>query len=72
VLTGKLPEGALSMAEAEGGPGQLLGSIGKEVHGDFGTGWVISTKVGTALFTEDGRVAIGAVPQQVLTEALTK
>jgi outer membrane lipoprotein-sorting protein len=74
VLTGKLPAEALNMP---GGDGQntameFLSRIGKEVHGDFGTGWVISTKVGTALITEDGRVALGAVPQQVLTQALTK
>jgi outer membrane lipoprotein-sorting protein len=72
VLTGKLPAEAVAMATGEEGPGQLLGRIGKEVHGDFGTGWVISAKVGTALITEDGRIAIGAVPQQVLTEALSK
>ncbi|HEY7595430.1 MAG TPA: outer membrane lipoprotein carrier protein LolA [Actinophytocola sp.] len=74
VLTGKLPKDALTMP---GGSGEetavtFLSRIGKEVHGDFGTGWAISSKVGTALITEDGRVAIGAVPEQVLTEALGK
>ena len=38
--------------------------------GDFGTGYVISTNVGTALITEDGKVAVGAVPEQVVTEAI--
>ncbi|MGH3761149.1 LolA family protein [Actinophytocola sp.] len=74
VLTGTLPEEALSMPGGEGERGvmDMLGSFGKEVQGDFGTGWVISSKVGTALITEDGRVAIGAVPEQVLTQALGK
>ncbi|MPZ79461.1 MAG: outer membrane lipoprotein carrier protein LolA [Actinophytocola sp.] len=74
VLTGKLPEGALAMSggSGNGDATALLSRFAKQVHGDFGTGWVISAKVGTALITEDGRVAIGAVPQQVLTEALGK
>lgn len=74
VLTGKLPEDALRMpgGNGEGDALDLLSRFGKEVHGDFGTGWVISTKVGTALLTEDGRVALGAVPEQVLKEALSK
>lgn len=74
VVTGTLPEGALPMAGAASGEDAtaLLSRFAKEVHGDFGTGWVVSTKVGTALITEDGRIAIGAVPQQVLTEALGK
>jgi len=74
VLTGTLPDGALTMPGGGGEEGafELLSRFGKEVHGEVGTGWVISGKVGTALITEDGRVAIGAVPQQVLTEALGK
>jgi len=31
---------------------------------------VITTHVGTALITEDGKVAIGAVPEQVVIEAI--
>lgn len=74
VLTGKLPKDALSMPGDNGqNTGmEFLSRIGKEVHGDFGTGWVITSKVGTALITEDGRVALGAVPEQVLTQALAK
>jgi outer membrane lipoprotein-sorting protein len=74
VLTGNLPDGVLELPGGDNGDDAmaLLRGFGKEVHGDFGTGWVISAKVGTALITEDGRVAIGAVPQQVLTEALGK
>jgi outer membrane lipoprotein-sorting protein len=80
VLTGTLPEGALTMSADHGGednglgaggqnPLDLLGSLGKQVSGDFGTGYVIETKVGTALITEDGKVAVGAVPEQVVIEA---
>jgi outer membrane lipoprotein-sorting protein len=74
VLVGTLPKNALSMGgeNGEGGPAELLRHLGKEVHGDFGTGWVLSAKVGTALITENGKIAIGAVPQQVLTEAIGK
>jgi hypothetical protein len=74
VLTGKLPDGALTMPSPDGQSDglEMLRRFATEVHGDFGTGWVVSAKVGTALITEDGRVAIGAVPQQVLTEALAK
>lgn len=75
VATGKVPGDALAAAESMSGesgqdPFALLGTFGKEVHGDFGTGYVISTSVGTALITEDGKVAIGAVPEQVVTEAI--
>ncbi|WP_199432495.1 LolA family protein [Qaidamihabitans albus] len=48
----------------------LLGQIGKPVTGSFGSGHVISTNVGNALVTDDGRVAFGAVPEQVLIQTL--
>ncbi|HEX2134262.1 MAG TPA: outer membrane lipoprotein carrier protein LolA [Actinophytocola sp.] len=51
-------------------PLDLLGTLGKQVSGDFGTGYVISANVGTALITEDGKIAIGAVPEQVVIEAV--
>jgi len=75
VATGKVPAEALKSAEGMAGESDqnlfaLLGTIGKQVHGDFGTGYVISTHVGTALITEDGKVAVGAVPQQVVIEAV--
>ncbi|MFC5287246.1 outer membrane lipoprotein carrier protein LolA [Actinokineospora guangxiensis] len=76
VLVGKVPGEALS-TPIPGGAGRgentatgLLQQIGQEVTGPFGTGYAITTKVGTALVTTDGRVAVGAVPQQVLAEAL--
>ncbi|RCW42763.1 outer membrane lipoprotein-sorting protein [Halopolyspora algeriensis] len=43
---------------------------GQRVSGPWGEGWFISTGAGSALLTSDGRLAAGAVPQPVLTEAL--
>jgi outer membrane lipoprotein-sorting protein len=75
VVTGKVPAEALSAAEDASGPsGQnmfgLLETVGKKVTGSYGTGYVITTNVGTALITEDGKVAVGAVPEQVVVEAI--
>ncbi|MQA10480.1 MAG: outer membrane lipoprotein carrier protein LolA [Pseudonocardiaceae bacterium] len=53
-------------------PRAMLDRLGKKVSGPFGTGWVVSANVGNVLITEDGRLAAGAVPEQVLTEALGK
>ncbi|MFL6141069.1 MAG: LolA family protein [Labedaea sp.] len=79
VLVGKLPAGALPGASAPGGTAGkngrpdvtgLLRTFAKQVSGSFGTGWVVTTKVGSLLLTEDGRAAIGAVPEQVLVDAI--
>lgn len=51
-------------------PQQLLKQYTKPAHGKFGKGHVLSTPVGTALLTDDGRYAAGLVPQQVLEHAL--
>ncbi|HEU5472086.1 MAG TPA: outer membrane lipoprotein carrier protein LolA [Actinophytocola sp.] len=79
VLIGKVPTELLSAAAgAAGGPGQrpdmggLVRQFAKPVTGSFGSGWVVTTKVGAALVTQDGRVAVGAVPEQVLIDALGK
>ena len=75
VLVGKVPADALSvpMSDEQGesfDPTTLLSRFGTQVTGEFGTGYAITSKVGTVLVTTDGRVALGAVPQQVLAEAL--
>lgn len=76
VATGKLPADALAAAEDMSGQGggrnlfTLLGTIGKQVPVGSGTGYVISASVGTAIITEDGRIAIGAVPEQVVIDAV--
>ncbi|OLF07191.1 hypothetical protein BLA60_28735 [Actinophytocola xinjiangensis] len=72
LLTSQLPTGPRGEAGPGGNPLDLLGTIGKEVSGDFGTGYVIKAKVGTALITEDGKVALGFVPEEVVTEAVNQ
>ena len=49
-----------------------LSSIGNPVSGAWGSGRLITTAVGSAIITDDGRVAAGAVPEQVLTDALAQ
>jgi outer membrane lipoprotein-sorting protein len=49
-----------------------LDKIGTPVHGAWGSGRLVTSAVGSVLVTDDGRVAAGAVPEQVLTEALGK
>jgi outer membrane lipoprotein-sorting protein len=74
VITGTIPANALTPQQTKGSgnvdPKALLGQFGTRVTGPFGSGYVISTKVGTALITDDGRFAAGAVPQQSLIDAL--
>jgi hypothetical protein len=48
----------------------LLARLGTPVSGAWGSGTMITTKVGTAVITDDGRFAAGAVPEQVLFEGL--
>jgi outer membrane lipoprotein-sorting protein len=59
-------------AGAEGRPTVDLAALGTPVSGPWGRGTLISTAVASAIVTDDGRVAAGAVPEQVLTEALAK
>jgi hypothetical protein len=66
VLLGTVPE----QARSELGP--RLNNIATPVSGPWGSGRLISTAVATAIITDDGRVAAGAVPEQVLTEALAR
>ncbi|MFC6094821.1 LolA family protein [Saccharothrix lopnurensis] len=48
----------------------LLRQLGKQVSGPWGSGTLITARVGGVLIADDGRVAVGAVPEQVLTEAI--
>ncbi|GAB3566852.1 sigma-E factor regulatory protein RseB domain-containing protein [Amycolatopsis endophytica] len=74
VVTGTFPAESLQPQQDGRGesvdPQALLAQFGKPVSGAFGTGYVITTKVVTALVTDDGRFAAGAVPEQVLIDAL--
>jgi outer membrane lipoprotein-sorting protein len=72
LLAGKQPSGK-QPADVQGkgiDPKALLARLGKPVSGAWGSGTMITTKVGTAVITDDGRFAAGAVPEQVLFEAL--
>jgi outer membrane lipoprotein-sorting protein len=79
VVVAKMPKDALAnlRQQDQGGsdgsqvdvPG-LLKQVGKPVSGAWGSGTLITTKVGGALIADDGRVAAGAVPEQVLVEAI--
>ncbi len=58
-------------ADARGqSPAALLKQVGKQVSGEWGQGVLVSTAVANALITDDGRVAVGAVPEQVLVETI--
>jgi outer membrane lipoprotein-sorting protein len=48
-----------------------LSTLGTPVNGPWGSGRLITTTVGGAIITDDGRVAAGAVPEQVLSSALS-
>ncbi|MFD7502612.1 outer membrane lipoprotein carrier protein LolA [Streptomyces sp. NPDC059850] len=68
-VTGETPS-------APGGDGgaasDLLGSFGKKVKGDFGSGTVFSTRLVNALMTDDGKVFVGAVDKDALVAAANK
>lgn len=53
-------------------PGMLLEQIGSPVRGEWGEGTMITSAVVSAIITTDGRIAAGAVPEQVLVEALSR
>jgi outer membrane lipoprotein-sorting protein len=74
VVTGAFSADQLAPHQGKQGrgadPQALLRQFGKQVSGPFGTGYVITTKVGSALITDDGRFAAGAVTEQTLVDAL--
>jgi len=52
--------------------GKDLAGLGTPTSGSWGSGRLIKTAVATAIVTDDGRLAAGAVPEQVLSETLSK
>jgi len=56
---------------ADRGGADLLQRISSPISGPWGKGRLVSTPIGNAVITTDGRMATGAVPAQVLTEALS-
>lgn len=69
VVVAPLPT-RLDAPEGEPDPLALLRRAGTRVSGPWGSGWLVSTRVFSAILTSDGRIAAGAVPEQVLAEAL--
>jgi outer membrane lipoprotein-sorting protein len=65
VVEFKAPAGAPELAAA-GGSDSPLGSLGKKVSGDFGSGTFINTRLVNALITDTGTVYVGAVDQDTL------
>ncbi|MGH3983884.1 MAG: LolA family protein [Pseudonocardiaceae bacterium] len=73
VVLGQLPSARPDVAsDAQRDPLAVFQRIGRPVSGPWGNGWVVQTAVATVLVTSDRRVAAGAVPQQVLDEALAR
>jgi len=54
---------------APGGAKSALSDFGKAVHGDFGSGTLVSTRLVNALITDKGTVYVGAVSQDALVKA---
>ena len=71
VVIGEMPADAPE-GSVEGGQdlAGMLEQIGEPVSGDFGSGSYVQIAAGGAIITQDGLIAAGAVPQQVLVDAL--
>jgi outer membrane lipoprotein-sorting protein len=73
VVLGQLPAaGPDAESDVQRDPLAVVQQVGRPTSGPWGNGWVVQTAVATVLVTSDGRVAAGAVPQQVLDEALAR
>lgn len=70
VMVSRLPQQPAGQQGQHPDPRKLAEQTGKKVSGPWGQGWIIGTKAGSALVTSDGRLAAGAVPEQVLTSAI--
>lgn len=68
VVVGRTPDGLVGPPGAMGLPAEL----GTPVRGEWGSGVLIRTAVASVITTDDDRTAAGAVPPQVLTEALSR
>jgi outer membrane lipoprotein-sorting protein len=68
VLVTRMPKGAL---KGSGSIAQVLGALPK-VSGSWGSGRVLRGTLFSAVLTDDGRVAVGAVSPQRLFAALSK
>lgn len=57
---------------AESGPLNQMLANARTVQGSWGTGKILTSRMVSALFTDDGRVLIGLVPPSVLESAVAK
>jgi outer membrane lipoprotein-sorting protein len=71
VVVAKAPARESAGAEDRRAGAPDLSTLGTPVSGPWGSGRLITTTVGGAIITDDGRVAAGAVPEQVLSSALS-
>lgn len=74
IKNGAVMNGPMKGAPRNGGAGaqslpSLLGSLGHQVHGAFGSGTVISTRLVNVLITDKGTVFAGAVTESGLIRA---
>ncbi|AOS61710.1 LolA family protein [Actinoalloteichus hymeniacidonis] len=65
-----LPEEGAVTGETDSISAELINEISEPIEGEWGSGRLVSTAVVNAIITDDGRIAAGAVPAQVLTDAL--
>jgi outer membrane lipoprotein-sorting protein len=71
VVVAKAPAREAAGAQDRRGGAPDLSTLGTPVNGPWGSGRLITSTVGGAIITDDGRVAAGAVPEQVLSSALS-
>jgi hypothetical protein len=74
VLVARLPQDSSAPKNAPNNGGQVPGITGflnnlPQVHGSFGTGRVLNSRLFTALLLDDGRILVGAVNQDRLVAA---
>ncbi|MCU1665275.1 MAG: hypothetical protein JWR58_5340, partial [Pseudonocardia sp.] len=73
IVTKKPAQAPARGAEGDRSGGSAdLSALGTPVSGPWGSGRLITTTVAGAIVTDDGRIAAGAVPEQVLAEALSQ
>jgi outer membrane lipoprotein-sorting protein len=72
VVVANLPQGLASRGGAKAGPDSMAGMLQMlpTVHGRWGTGHVLRGTLFSAVLTDGGRVAVGAVPPKTLYAAL--
>jgi hypothetical protein len=68
VLVARMPTD--EQASGRSGPGAMLDALPR-VSGAWGSGHLLRTALLSAVLTDDGRVAVGAVPPQLLYDALS-